>query len=747
MRMLGCEIRKIAGSYQFLGLFLLLLGINALLVFLDTGSTRLSSATDYYPEDYRKVYADIASMKPEEANEFLEREIRKAGFILSLVLGEDVSSLLEAAGEEGAEFLEEYENQPYPRYTDHVYFEMQLLQIVKSEVGHCLNYQTYLDGIQSSARAMQMLAVMQGGQPEEGNYNYRNALVTAEYFKDFDTDGVKVGPVQGWDRLFQASYTDFLSLIFLLFVVMNLLTREKECQQLLITRTTTNGRWKLALTKLTACFVFCIVSVAAFYATSLFVNAGKYGLGDWGRRIQSLASHRSCPYAVSIAGYLALFLLAKLLVYFLVTALLYLIAVCCRSAAGLYGWLLTVLCVESLLYFYLPNSTTFFLWLKKINLLAFLKTDTILGAYQNLNFRSQPVSYRMLFFGSVLIFLLALSAASVLIFQKQSGVYSIPARKWKLRFRIPFGRHRSLVLHESYKILIQQKVLFYLLVYVVGIWFMYEPIVDRPGSAVDYYYRSYLKQYEGTYTQETQEKIDKENQMLSQERAEILAMSDTGSFSQAKLQQLSNKIEALDKVQARADYVKEKPQGALVYDAGYLCLIGEGSAENTDYRLALQMVLMLTLCLVGVYGIEYETGMTIPIRTSAKGRRQTQVVKFFLAFLVSVVLYLVTYGTYFYNVYQAYGLNQRNAPAYSIPQLEKFDMSILQYLLFVCVLRFVAMLLTIALIFFISMRLKRISVSIAVCTAIFVVPILLAMLHLPKLEYILLNPLWKGNLW
>src|SRR5690625_8050590 len=106
--------------------------------------------------------------------------------------------------------------------------------------------------------------------------------------------------------------------------------------------------------------------------------------------------------------------------------------------------------------------------------------------------------------------------------------------------------------------------------------------------------------------------------------------------------------------------------------------------------------------------------------------------KLFLSLIIGVFIYLIVYAPEFISVLKAYGTRALDAPIYSMPHMSnmKIGMSILQYLWLISIIRFVAMLLAIIVIFVISVRLASlISVFMAV-TGVLVLPLLFALLDI-----------------
>lgn len=739
MRITGYEIRKILASRNYVLILCALLIINGSLVVLN------GRREGFSPKEYRKVQQDIAGKSSEEAIELLRKTSNYADFCLDMMFGMDIDTLTAVYGDELPELFAKYESSGRPVYTGSPFSEKLLLQTVLHEYLHCSEYEQYLKDIQKSAELMERLAGLQG--KDRNDFNYRNVKKTAAFFKGWTADGVRPGASLGIEKAVHSDVTDYLIVLYVFLVAMALVMREKELKQLLITRTTRKGRVELGIGKLAAEYVIGAVTVVLFYSMNLILYGAMYGLGDMSRRIQSIAVFRSCPLQVSVGWYLVLLIIGKILAVALFITVFFLIAVCCQSAMGMYIAVVLLIGAEALLFFFRRGGALLY-FLRKLNLLAFLKTDSVFRAYENLNLFGTPVAYRVLFLSFVLGISIIVSVLAVSVFAKQKGVSAVTGRWNWLAGRLHFPMHENLFLHECYKIFLQGKVLWVLGAFVLLTVYSRKPLEVHYASPEERYYHLYMLEYEGSNTPEKYQRI-----MASIEELDELAMqimlnpSEDRIADEMRLAAIEIKRKALGRIAERIEYLNTTEDGKLVFDSGYLLLIGHPSSGNKDWVLALQLVLMMTVCLVGIYGIEYDTGMAGLVASYRRGRGVLSVRKYAIALSIATIIYVLTYGTYFYNVLEAYGTKMIGAPAYSIPELKGFSMSIRGYLVILCLIRYLCTVLAATFVLVITRRVKRTSVALGVCAAVLVMPILFALLGIRWGEWILFNPLFRAKLW
>lgn len=543
--------------------------------------------------------------------------------------------------------------------------------------------------------------------------------------------------------------TDLIAILMIMTVVVTIVTREKELDQITLARTTFKGRMPLGIAKLFTCFAAAMAAEILLYAVNFAVSYFTYGFGNLSRQIQSVYEFNGSNLKISVLQYFAFFLAAKLAVYCVFAAIIYLVTVVSNTAVKVYGALMITIAAEAVLYYTIP-SMSYLCPLKYINILAYANTKDLFANYLNLNLFGKPVNYMAVFVSSALVLLIVISILSVLIFSKQRVIKS-RTRKFSLaKFSIFKGRTTNLFLQECYKVFIGGKALLILIAFAVITAVSYSPISESFSSADEVYYKQYMLKFEGEYTAEKQKMIDAEAQKFADAQmkmSEEMANSDgDGVFIMMKYQDILAPQYAFEQVKAHAEYLSTTENGEFVYDSGYKLLTGDESAGNKGLTLGLTAMAMVILCLTYVYAVEYQTGANVLLKTSARGREDTFLCKFGIGVIIVTIIFALTYTPYFYNVISAYGTRGINASACSIKSLSNFDISIKEYLILISLGRYLALLCAMLIIYFLSAKLKSVILTFLAATAVLILPILLALLGIGVFEYVLLDPILVGNL-
>ena len=728
------ELIKAFCKRTTIAIFAVLLLLNGVLLYINETKQTL----EYTPEQYKAAYQTLEGLDTHVAFERISQKKSELELIQRLSFGEDISQ--ENCNAE--ELLKSYKNKDYLEFTNDIYPEIELTDRLFEEISACENYDSYLENIDSTARKMTGISLF----ADPDSFSYKNIARTPADFAHLKGSKLTAAPSKGVSMATGFLATDLIAMLMIMTVVVTIVTREKELDQITLSRTTYKGRMPLGIAKLFTCFAAAIVAEILLYGVNFAVSYFTYGFGNLSRQIQSVYEFNGSILKISVLQYFALFLVAKLAVYCVFSAIIYLVTVVSNTAVKVYGILIITIAAEAVLYSTIP-STSYLCLLRYINILAYANTKDLFASYLNLNIFGKPVNYMAVFVSSAIVLLFVIS---MLIFSKQRVIKS-RTRKFSLaRFTIFKGRTTNLFLQECYKVFIGGKALLILMAFAIITAVSYSPISESFSSADDVYYKQYMLKFEGEYTAEKQKMIDAEAQKFADTQmkmSEEMANSDgDGILIMMKYQDILAPQYAFEAVKAHAEYLQTTEDGQFVYDSGYKLLTGGEIAGNKDLTLGLTAMAMVILCLTYVYAVEYQTGANVLLKTSARGREDTFLCKFGIGVIIVTIIFALTYAPYFYNVLSAYGTRGINAPACSIEALSNFDISIKSHLILISLGRYLALLCAMLLIYFLSAKLKSVISTFLAATAVLILPILLALLGIEAFEFVGLDILLVGNL-
>lgn len=199
-------------------------------------------------------------------------------------------------------------------------------------------------------------------------------------------------------------------------------------------------------------------------------------------------------------------------------------------------------------------------------------------------------------------------------------------------------------------------------------FFLYSPLKEGLSDKDEIYYSHYMLKLQGKYSEEKMAYLYQEREELEQ----IQEALDSGKhYTAAQIEILAQKTERLAGLEMaiqNAEYVQENGFSHLVYEKGYLTLFGEYEGGWELLKLRMISLLIMAGLAASVWGIEAWSGMDQVLRISEKGERYLRRLKRRHIALLSLVVFVVTYAPWVWNVAQAYDCNQWLAPIGSIMQ-------------------------------------------------------------------------------
>lgn len=729
--MLFHEGYKLTANRYLVTLICFLLACNAFITIY-----RIQNHTDYYqPYEYRQVYGQLEGKTPEEAYAAVEETCRRLQGYELLYRNEEDPEAYETIGYTPQSLIADYQNSPYYGDFEALLGKEYLYGIILQELGLLTNYEAYLDSIDLQADQMSAVSLFN----DRNSYSYRNIQKTPEDYVHLRGLQMTVAPSAGIEMATDSPATDVIAGLMILMVVFVLVSSEKEQGLMYLTGTMQRGGRKNGLVKLLVCMLSGAVIICLLYGTNLLINAGYYGLGNLGRSIQSVAGMNTGSLKISVAAYLIIYVLSKILALWCVTAILFLIAVVAKTIPLAFAGIAGTFGIFTALYRFIPKNSAFSI-LRYVNPIAFFRTYELYGTYQNRNLFGYPVSAYVVFYAGAFFILILCAVPAV---QAYENMHMITVFRSSVRQkRKSSGRHTHLWLQETGKVLLTEKILFVLIGTILLRFALYQPLRVYV-TADEVYYEQYITRVEGTYTEEKAAYIQDEKQRLDDLQSEMLEALTAEPINTLLILQLNAKLvtkNAIDQLAAHSDYLQTKVNSAFIDDRGWVILTGGEENNQSPIYLALILSALMILCTSEIIGIDYRTHMNQLIQTTYYSRRQ-QREKIIILILLLVLLYAVIYVPYYYRIITAYGLEGIHELAYSMEHLSYCHISIGTYLCLKGILRFVGFLVQTGCICLIARKAKNNVIVIGISVFLFILPLILMLLGLPGSTYFLLNPL------
>lgn len=342
MRLYINECIKAFCRRSTIGIFLALTVLNGVLLWVNES---LGEEQLYTARQYKAVYDHIQNTSADKALEKLTQMQSELEIIEQMSFGEEVSDI--DINADTKSMLEKYKSKSYLRFCNDIYTEPQLIADVIKEVQAFAEYDSYLDGIDKQARKMTGISLF----AEPDSFSYKNIAKTPDDFAHLKGSTLAPAPSKGAHMATGFFPTDIAAFLMIMTVVVTIVTRENELDQITLSRTTYKGRIPLGIAKLMTCFTAAFAALILLYSVNLAAGYFTYGYGDLGRQIQSVFSFNGSDLKLSVIQYFVLFLISKFGVYCLFAALIYMITTVSNSSVKVYALLAVILAAEAVMYF------------------------------------------------------------------------------------------------------------------------------------------------------------------------------------------------------------------------------------------------------------------------------------------------------------------------------------------------------------------------------------------------------------
>lgn len=621
--------------------------------------------------------------------------------------------------------------------------EANLYARVYKEVKACITYDEYLNSIDEKAEEIAIMNRL----VDNGGYAIRNAEKTSKVYRKLKGTELKVEDPMGILNITDNELTDYIAIIMIFVIAINLVFYEKNENQLCFLRTTTNGRKKLMASKVLAMILFVLFITMSLYGINAVISRCFYSPIDFESPLQSVYLYRNSPFGLNIGEFLVRYFFVKILNCVLLGILFMLI--CAMFSHIIFVFVVSALTVLVEILCYTKISGTHFLvFLKYLNIMAGVKTGGMFSDYVNLSVIGYPVNTCFLY-GILWLILTFVSTFTVVNYLDSSNEKRIIPLQ-RLDFLKGFEGHTSLFLHECYKMLVPGRgflVLIFSCLFVI--W--WNPVERIQFETVDeVYYKEYMDKFYGPLNSKKYEMLNEERAKYEQMSVNISADIEQGkseNYISIKYKDELIRQDAFDMVTDHIEYLESQKEGWLFYEKGYDILTDNNYFKNRDISQAFVYVIILIAMTCGIYGVDFGNSEMRILRTTYHGRRNLKNIKGGLGVLCTLISFVLVYVVRLLNVLKAYGTCGFNASAASMEHLSRVpqNISVLHYILIIMTMRFIGGLIVTKAVF-VSFKYFKNSIPVIISgIVIFIIPLALAAFDVPYAQYILFNPLLLGN--
>lgn len=522
--------------------------------------------------------------------------------------------------------------------------------VVQKEWRSAHNYENYLDKIRSGGS---------GGLRGLGKNVYQERLqkkLQAKY-REMDPAEVSFAGGRGVSLFCHTDVADMMAVLMMLLIILRLVVWEAESGMDGINMAARNGaawlthiKWAVGLMASAA-----VLLLVQMYKLWLYTSA--YGFTGWNRVIQILPEFVGVDRRITVFWFVCVFLVCKTAGFLLLYTIFFWLACVGRSAVRtiiLYGLFTGV----SLFTAYGISLSGYLAVLRYFSPAQCINQEMLLSGYHALKLFQYPVSYLGLWtaVSCVLFFVLA-----GLIFRSRiRRVESSLSRK--LVFHRGSRRYRpkyfqSLSGWEGRKGMLYEGGLFVLVLTLAVVLLVYRPPKESISTSQESYYREVMLGLQGRDTPEKRDQIREKIRKL--ETLEKDVEQNGQKYTQTAMQVAMSELEKLDvlrEVDTYLDYLDGRKDPYIVYEKGYLLLLGKKLPGGYLKLCSIMAVIVMVLISARLWGEDEWCGTGMLCMASRTGMKRITHRKLCWNFLYALFAGIIVYAPWIWRCGQTYSL-------------------------------------------------------------------------------------------
>lgn len=640
---------------------------------------------------HRMFLTEIRGMTEQEKGTYLEslkETIDGIDLVHNVLMARSISGemgdvlagqILESSPGTFEKYYSSYQSGSYLHYTDSFYQEKDLVDGWYAEWLKVDGYGSYLHSVQENKEILGGIGIF--GNQERESFSARNIAKSARAYARLTDAGIRWMPAKSLTSAMECLWTDMLLLLSVFLFIGIMVFEEKKKQLFYVTRSTRRGILHSMTGKLTALLIHCIMITFLLYGLNLVFYGLAAGFPDLNVPIQSVASYMESPFPITIGQFLLLCLFTKGLALFAAGSILTALCIPADSVLLPYG-LGGALCVVSWLLYLLFPAGTRFSALKYCNPAGIMRTEGLYGNYLNFDLGGYPVSRTAAAWG-LIVFLSGIGIMLSLLLFDKGQCLALKKRRTVPCFR--FRPHGRLLGHELYKIMVTNKALVVLLVFLLLMG--YSRLTEEYKVSVrEQYYQELMLQLEGSLRPEKEAMILAEQDRFQRAFEEIaridrmvsesLLEESAGEELKAKWYAVTAFYPSFQRIWAQYQRILEEQGGYFIYDTGYLYLMGSGT-DNNSFAADL---LLLSVCVSFAFGnclaMEYRNGAWRLLNSTPRGHTEVFLRKTFLCGTAAALLSLILFLCRLKTIASVFPMGGTGFPIQSIPCCAGFPLRI-----------------------------------------------------------------------
>lgn len=504
---------------------------------------------------------------------------------------------------------------------------------VEKQLNHKESYPVFLSEMEERAQKTMLLL----GNLDSKSYVYTNAQKTCEDFQGLI--GIEIVADNCYGIMELARYD--LGIYFVIGCVGVLsyfvFFEERKNGMLLLVKGTKEGHTPLVRIKLFVMTIGGVVFALLQEILLVIMTEYYYGFGDLGRSIQSIPEFRNCPFEISVGEGIFILVLTRLWIAIVITVFVGMISITVRNELVAITTLVVFFGIELILSqgLSLTGSLNF---LKCINPFFAWNMINLLATYLNLNILGNAIGKGIAALVVSVIWVAVCIRVGEIVFHRR---YQIRTQSkldklalWWRRKTAFLWKNVHLLVFELYKILLQQKRIFLVLLITVLCILQVNELgeVRYYDNAYEATYNSYLRKISGKVTQESIAFIEAEQAYVIELKTRIDSLEDPeGKDYGLALQlglELRLKEEAVNMLVTQYNSLEEMPGSIydkyFINESAYLGYFYDAGAHGMWWFICMASIVVW---LSGVFPADRNKEVYLLVQTTLNGREKLDVYK------------------------------------------------------------------------------------------------------------------------
>lgn len=573
--------------------------------------------------------------------------------------------------------------------------EINLLGYYLEQYEEFEQYTAFSENLEARAKQMQTSSLWGNSD----SFPYRNIQKTAADYEKLDVQ-LQIGINEGIEFLGNAFWTDWLLLLFSVYVGFMLFKWEKENDTLNLISSCVRGRGTLGTRKTAAGILIEAVAFLVLYGSNFAIAQGLYGFEDLERAIQSVPEFQTCGISLTVGEYILFLGILKSLSLIAVSMGIWGSILVIRGTLLPVCSIIGVLLIQYLLYTCITPLSKWRL-LRYLNFFYFINGCEVITVYQNLNFFGYPVSFLSVWAGVLIVMaggLLVLLPFSFIHTEKIQIKKRMMERFLQSVQRIKYKMTPAIILNSVWYWEI--KIYFCKLggLVLIGCCMLCMALVlsnERDSYVVskqESVTEEFIQEYKGVLTEEKIRKIEEEYAYYTSLDEQLLAYEKEYADNRLTDEQIQGKRWIIQRSQERAAAFEEFYDQYKNLDEG-ACIVSQTALrnlmENNDTRMTADIVMMTVFVLaVSVcMSREFKNKSVFLVRSTKKGASATFFGRSVCVMVTAFVFCLFRMYLESQNIGNTFLFEEWNASIQSVLQMRAIPVSITiqQYIIWLAV--------------------------------------------------------------